>query len=332
METKEVLEKEKRKQNKYEDAIGQIGFSEPVIVDHSVHRKILITGADSYIGVSFENYAGRKYADNFTIDTIDLLDKKWRDQSFSGYDTVFHVAGIAHADVGKVSEETKKKYYAVNTDLAIEAAKKAKAEGVKQFVLMSSMIVYGESGRYGERRMISRRTVPAPANFYGDSKWQADRGVRALADEQFVVTVLRPPMIYGKGSKGNYPTLANFAKKLPVFPKVKNQRSMCHIDNLCEFLCQIMLLGKGGVFIPQNAEYTQTSEMVKAIAVVSGNKIKESVIFTPAIILSSKLPGKIGDLVNKAFGNMTYEQEMSEYPGINYRVVDLKESIKRTEG
>jgi UDP-glucose 4-epimerase len=314
------------------NGIGIIGFSEPVSVDYSLHKKILITGAHSYIGESFEKYAHEHYAENFEIDTIDLIDGSWRQADFSSYDAVFHVAGIAHADVGNVSEETKKKYYAVNTDLAIETAQKAKDDGVKQFVFMSSMIVYGESAGYGLRRMITRDTLPAPANFYGDSKWQADKGVRALASENFNVTVLRPPMIYGKGSKGNYPTLAKMAKKLPVFPKVDNERSMLHIDNLCEFLCQIMLLGKGGIFIPQNGEYTNTCEMVKAIAEVTGKKIRESAIFTPAVFLGSKMPGKIGGLVNKAFGNMTYDKAISEYPGLDYQIVNLKESIIRTEG
>lgn len=329
METNIVL-KGKKLNEKIGD-VGKIGFSEPVIVDFSSYRKVLITGADSYIGVSFENYVQKKYIANFKIDTIDLRDGSWRYTSFSDYDAVFHVAGIAHADVGKVSEETKKKYYAVNTDLAIEVAKKAKNDGVKQFVFMSSMIVYGESARYGQSKVITRSTKPSPANFYGDSKWQADQGVRALADDNFNVTVLRPPMIYGKGSKGNYPTLTKLAKKLPVFPKVENKRSMLHIDNLCEFLCQIMLIGKGGIFIPQNAEYTNTSEMVKEIAEASGRKIRESAIFTPVVWLGSKMPGKIGALVNKAFGNMVYDQSVSRYEGIDYQKVGLKESIVRTE-
>jgi UDP-glucose 4-epimerase len=93
-----------------------------------------------------------------------------------------------------------------------------------------------------------------------------------------------------------------------------------------------MLIGKSGVFIPQNAEYTNTCEMVREIARVSGKKIRESVIFTPVVFLGSKMPGKIGGLVNKAFGNMTYDQKLSDYPGMDYRVVSLKESIVRTEG
>lgn len=314
------------------DETARIGFLKPVIVDFSVHKKVLITGSNSYIGVSFENYVKSKYEDNFEIDTINLRDQSWMDNSFGGYDVVFHVAGIAHADVGKASEEIKKKYYAINTHLAIEVAKKAKMDGVKQFVFMSSMLIYGESARYGREKIINQSTKPNPANFYGDSKWQADKGVRNLADDNFYVTVLRPPMVYGRGSKGNYCILAKYAKKLLVFPKIKNQRSMIYIDNLCEFLCQIMLLGEGGVFVPQNAEYIQTSEIVKAIRTISGHKILETEIFKPIIYLASRMPGKIGKLVNKVFGNMVYDQALSEYSGLNYRVVDFGESIRRTEG
>jgi UDP-glucose 4-epimerase len=311
---------------------GKIGLSHPVVIDYTVHRKVLITGAHSYIGESFEHYAKVHYMDQFEIDTIDLIDGAWRDASFSGYDAVFHVAGIAHADVGNVSDDVRKKYYQVNTDLAIEVAQKAKNDGVQQFVFMSSMIIYGDSAGYGVRKVITGDTPAAPANFYGDSKWQADQGVRQLADPSFQVVVLRPPMIYGKGSKGNYPLLSKLAKKMPVFPNVSNERSMLHIDNLCEFLCKIMMLGEGGIFIPQNQEYTRTSNMVKEIAEVSGKKIRLTEILNPAVYIGSKMPGKIGRIVNKAFGNFCYDQSISEYEGITYQIVELKESILRTEG
>ena len=209
-------------------------------------KKILITGANSYIGVNFEEYAKTHYLNKFSIDTVNMEDESWKHKDFSVFDTIFHVAGIAHADIGKVDETTKAKYYAVNTDLAIAVAKKAKDNKVKQFVFMSSAIIYGDSAPYGELKRITADTEPKPANYYGDSKWQADTGVRALANDNFTVTVLRPPMIYGKGSKGNYPILANIAKKLPVFPDVKNERSMLYIENLCEFLCQVMIRCEGG--------------------------------------------------------------------------------------
>lgn len=317
------------------ELIGKIGFGETVSVDRDAHKKVLITGAGSYIGESFKAYAEKNYSGNFSVDSVDMIDGSWRERDFSAYDIVYHVAGIAHADVGNVSDETKEKYYAVNTDLAVEVCQKAKAEGVKEFLFMSSMIVYGESAPFGVKKIVDEQTVPNPANFYGDSKLQADVGVRELADDNFKVIVLRPPMIYGKGSKGNYPTLAKFAKKLPIFPKVENERSMLYIENLCEFLCQTMLIDveeNAVVLIPQNGEWTKTSEMVEEIAEVSGKKIWEIGVLNPAVSVASRIPGKIGGLVNKAFGNMAYAHEMSEYLGMDYQVVGLRESIMRTEG
>ena len=294
-------------------------------------KRVLITGANSYIGVSFEKYSNERYSDQLSIDTVDMMDSLWRQKDFSVYDIVFHVAGLAHADVGSVDEATKKKYYNVNTDLALETANKAKNAGVKQFVFMSSAIVYGDSAPYGTSKRITASTEPTPANFYGDSKWQADKGVRELTDEYFTVTVLRPPMIYGKYSKGNYPTLAKMAQKLPVFPNIQNERSMLYIENLCEFLCQVMMRGCGGVYWPQNAEYVRTSEMVRIIAEVCGHKIVVSNAWNWVVGLASMIPGKMSGLVNKAFGNMSYDQSMSKYD-FEYQIVDLKESIKRAEG
>lgn len=317
-----------------EQLIGHIGLGGPVVVDTKTPKRVLITGAGSYIGETFRAYAGKHYP-ALHIDAVDMLDGSWKRADFSSYDIIYHVAGIAHADVGNVDDATKEKYYKVNTDLAVEVAEKAKAEGVKEFIFMSSMIVYGDSVLFGVKKIVDEHTVPNPANFYGDSKLQADVAVRDLADDKFKVVVLRPPMIYGKGSKGNYPTLAKLAKKLPVFPKIENERSMLHIDNLCEFLCQIMLVEfstPSVVLIPQNAEWTKTSEMVREIGEVCGKRVRIVGILNPAVWVGSKVPGKIGGLVNKAFGNSAYAQSMSVYEGIDYQKVDLKESIRRTEG
>lgn len=318
-----------------EELIGTIGFGEPVCVDKEAKKRVLITGAGSYIGQSFIDYAKKYYPENFEIDELDMMGDAWRECDFSNYDIVYHVAGIAHADVGNVSEDTKEKYYAVNTDLTVEVAKKAKAEHVKEFIFMSSMIIYGESAPYGKKKVIDKHTVPTPANFYGDSKLQADVAVRELADDSFKVIVLRPPMIYGRGSKGNYPTLAKLAKKSPVFPNVDNERSMLYIENLCEFLCQIMLVENvkqnAAVLIPQNAEWTNTSMMVKKISEAEGKSILTMKALKPAVAVAGKIPGKIGGLTNKAFGNSCYAHEISVYSGINYQNVNLKESVTRTE-
>lgn len=319
-----------------QELIGTIGFGQSVKIDKNARKKVLITGAGSYIGESFREYAEIHYP-SIQIDEIDMLDGSWREYDFSAYDVVYHVAGIAHADVGNVDEATKAKYYEVNTDLAVEVCKKARAEGVGEFIFMSSMIVYGDSAPYGREKMIDEQTVPAASNFYGDSKLQADVAVRDLADEKFKVIVLRPPMIYGKGSRGNYPVLAKLAKKLPLFPDVDNQRSMLHIDNLCELLCQIILIEdferESVVLFPQNAKWVRTSEMVREIAAASGKNIWQAGgIMKLMVVLAGKVPGKIGGLVNKAFGNSCYAYSMSDYEGIDYRRTDLKDSIRKTEG
>lgn len=318
-----------------EDLIGSIGFGQPVEVDTTQHKKILITGKGSYIGETFKEYANHHYLDNFEIDTLDMLDPTWKETDFSNYDVVYHVAGIAHADVGNVSDETKEKYYKVNTDLALEVCQKAKQDHVKEFIFMSSMIVYGDSAPYGQEKIIDKDTVPNPANFYGDSKLQADVAIRELADDDFKVLVLRPPMIYGKGSKGNYPTLAKLAKKLPIFPDVENQRSMLYIENLCEFLCQVMLVKtinrNSIVLFPQNKEYTNTADMVKEIANASNHNIFESKLFNPVVVLGNKVPGKVSGLVNKAFGNNCYDKVLSQYEGIEYQIFSYRESIMKME-
>ena len=287
-------------------------------------KKVLITGANSYIGTSFENYVMQ--CRDYQIDTVDMIDSTWRDKSFSEYNSVFHVAGIAHSDTGRVSEERKQFYYQINTDLTIETAKKAKADGVGQFIFMSSAIVYGDSAPIGKPKRITRDTPVAPANFYGDSKVQAENGLLKLADESFHVVILRPPMIYGKGSKGNYPQLSKFAQKLPFFPNIENERSMLYIGNLTEFVKLMIDNNESGIFYPQNAEYVATSEMVQVIAQAHGKKTR----LVKGTTVPLKAMSHVTGLVNKAFGNLSYDMSMSEYKE-NYRKFSFEESIRQTE-
>ena len=289
-------------------------------------KKILITGANSYIGTSFETYCHENYNGEYAIDTVDMVDGSWRKKDFSKYDTVFHVAGIAHSDTKKVSDERKAFYYKINADLTKETAKKAKAEGVSQFVFMSSIVVYGDSAPIGKSKVITKDTPVAPANFYGDSKVQAENGIRKLEDDHFKIVILRPPMIYGKGSKGNYPILAKIALKLPVFPYVKNERSMLYIENLCEFIRLMVVNNESGTFHPQNAEYSNTSELVKTIGQAHGKKVRLIKGFSWVL----KLMSTCTNLVNKAFGNLSYDMVLSEYK-VQYVKYDLKSSIDRTE-
>lgn len=282
-------------------------------------KKVLITGANSYIGTSFEKYVKENNVD-FEIDTLDLLNPNWQEFDFSGYDSVFHVAGIAHFS----KDESKKDlYYKVNTELTEKVAMIAKKACVDQFIFMSSIIVYGDST--SSERIITKDTIPSPSDFYGDSKWQAEQRLGKLIEPDFNIVIIRPPMIYGKGSKGNYPKLSKLAQSIPIFPKISNSRSMLHIDNLCEFVKQVIKLELSGVYCPQNSEYGNTSELVKAIAEVHGKKIYLTKVFNPVINLMFK-----HDIVKKVFGNLVYEKEMSQFD-FEYQSVKLKESIRVTE-
>ena len=288
-------------------------------------KRVLVTGVNSYIGNAFIEYM-RHYSADYTVQGISVRDDAWKEIDFSVYDCVFDVAGIAHADTGHVSEAVKRQYYAVNTDLTVALAQKAKASGVKQFIFMSSAIVYGNSAPIGSMKLITKDTAPAPADFYGDSKLQAEKGILPLADGSFRIVILRPPMIYGKNSKGNYPTLSAIAQKLPVFPKVNNCRSMLYIGNLVEFVRLIIQNEECGFFFPQNAEYSNTSELVNYIAEAHGKKI----VLVDKTAWALKLVSHATGLVNKAFGSMAYEMSMSEYRE-NYRLFSLAESIRLTE-
>ena len=271
-------------------------------------------------------YIHDNYPDQYVIDTIDMVDGTWREKSFAGYDSVFHVAGIAHSDSGRISTEKKELYYAINTNMAVETAKKAKSDGVKQFIFMSSAIVYGDSAPIGKIKLITLQTPLAPSNCYGDSKAQAEKKLSCLDSDDFKIVILRPPMIYGKGSKGNYPVLVKISLKMPFFPYIRNERSMLYINNLCEFVRLMIQDEEKGVFWPQNGEYSNTSELVKMIAEAHGKRI----VLIRGCAWAMKLLSHMTGLVNKAFGSFAYDLNMSTYKK-DYRVANLAESVKETE-
>lgn len=277
-------------------------------------KRILITGMNSYIGTSFKKYMDQ-FSDDYQIDVITLKDDTWKKKDFSSYDSIFHVAGIAHADVSHVNEETKQLYYQVNRDLTVDTATKYKQDlnGKKgQFIYMSSIIIYGEETNINKKRVITSETKPNPSNFYGDSKLQAEIGLNPLNTEKFHIAILRPPMIYGPGSKGNYQQLVKLANKLPIFPDISNERSMLHIDKLCQFVKERVDQQDSGVFFPQNDKYVRTSHMVRDIAKANGKTIYLFSWMNWAIRLLGFIPGKIGRLTNKAFGNLVYGKQTKD--------------------
>lgn len=280
-------------------------------------KKILIAGANSYIGTSFEEYM-YQYSEAYQVDTVDMIGDGWKEKDFFGYDTVFYVAGIAHI---KETKENSGLYYRVNKDLAVETAEKSLKNGVKQFVYLSSMSVYGMS-----EGIIYGNTEAIPKNNYGKSKLEAEGSLKKAVGDKMQLAIIRPPMVYGKGCKGNYSFLSKLAKKLPLFPKVNNYRSMIYIDNLCEFVRLIIQNTESGTFFPQNSEYSNTSQLVKMIAEIHNRKIMLVGGFTWLLKILSRFTG----LVNKAFGNLVYDKSISIYKE-DYTVKNLEESIKATE-
>lgn len=277
-------------------------------------KSILITGAGSYIGSHIAAYLpGDKYAVR-ELDVHGGLDAS----AFEGQDAVIHVAGIAHQ---KETPENAPLYHRVNCELAVETARLAKAHGVKQLIFFSSMSVYGMTTGH-----ITPETKPAPNTHYGKSKWDAEQQMAGLADDSFAIATLRPPMIYGKGCRGNYPRLAGLAKKLPVFPKVNNQRSMLYIETLCAFVEKLLESGKGGLYFPQNREYVNTTDMVSAIAKRHGKKLRTIPGFGWLIRMAESRVGVVG----KAFGTLTYDMSMSR-DFADAGQLSFEETIRRTE-
>lgn len=286
-----------------------------------IMKKVLITGANSFVGTNIEKWL-LKTPEEFLVDTVDTMNDVWKQADFAKYDVVFHVAGIAHV---APKPEMAPLYYKVNRDLTIEIAKWAKEHGVKQFIFMSSGIVYKASKSLkGDVKTID--TKPQPNDFYGDSKLQAENGLKELECPTFKVCILRPPMIYGPGNKGNLPRLGWLATKVPVFPAWHNKRSMLYVENLAEFVKQAVLLELNGTFFPQNAEYSDTVEIVRQFAKEHGHKIWISKFFNPFVWLGSFfLPA-----IPKMFSDSYYVQEMSKYD-FDYQLVSFEDSIKGLE-
>ena len=289
-------------------------------------KRILITGAGGYIGLRVKAYLER-WPGDYRVETLSLRSDDWRQRSFQGVDSILHTAAIVHQPKSKNDPSQAELYDRVDHRLTAEVAEKAKREGVGQFLFLSSESVYGLHAPVGKVVTITKDTPIRPVDNYGISKARAEEDLSALRDDRFKVVILRPPMIYGRGCKGNYQTLAKLAKKLPVFPLVENQRSMLYIDNLCEFIRLLVEDGADGLYCPQNAEYVSTSDMVNRIAHANGRGLLMVRGFGWTLKLLSPMTG----MVDKAFGSLCYDRQLSDYPK-NYCVKSFDESILETEG
>lgn len=283
-------------------------------------KRILITGAGSYVGESVRKYMLATAPEEFEIDAVDTMNDAWRKADFTQYDVVYHVAGIAHVNADPKMEPL---YYKVNRDLTIEVAKTAKEAGVGQFIFMSSQIVFHESQSL-KTEVLTKDTKENPNGFYGDSKLQAEKGLHELETDAFKVCILRPCMIYGPNAKGNFPRLAKLASKVPVFPCWHNKRSMLFIDNLAEFVKQAVLRELSGTYYPQNREQADTVEIIRFFAKEVGHKVWITRLLNPFVWLGSFVLQPI----NKMFATYYYDPEMSKV-GFDYQLVSFEDSLKR---
>lgn len=279
-------------------------------------KKVLITGANSYVGTSVEKWL-MKEPNNYHVETLDMQNPSWMNFDFTRFDVVFHVAGIAHVSKKKSMEDL---YYKVNRDLTIQTAEIAKSSGVKQFIFMSSMIVYNS-----KESQISTNTQPNPDNYYGLSKLQAEEGLNKLQSKNFKIAIVRPPMIYGPNSKGNFPKLVSLARKTPIFPRYDNKRSMLYIDNLSNSIKYLIDSVSNGLFFPQNKEYVNTKEVMSMTKKIIHKKLWQTRLFNPFIYL---LKNRIS-LVNKMFSDSYYDFDMSSNI-LSSSIISFQESLMMT--
>jgi UDP-glucose 4-epimerase len=258
---------------------------------------------------------------SFIVEEISLRNIDLYKVSFKEYDVIFHVAGIAHISSNK---KLIPEYFRVNRDLTIAVANKAKKEGVKQFIFTSSMAIYGDDRPIGDFTPIDVNN-PKPTNPYGQSKFEADLAIQKLHDEVFKVSILRIPMVFGVNSKGNFPKLEKIARKLAVFPKIENRRSVINVLSLAELIRLIIIKNHFGVFYPQDNHYFSTSKFIKDFR----TKIHKKTVFISFLSFLFRMLSLIIKPFNKIYGNKFYELKYSIYKGLDYQVENVSSYINK---
>lgn len=285
--------------------------------------KVLVTGQNSYAGTQFVKRM-TELNKSWLIDFISVRDNKWENDTFSHYDAVYHVAGIVHK---KETSENKNLYYKVNRDLTHQLAVKAKNEGVKSFVFLSTMAVYGLIGKIGKDTIITKETPTAPTSHYGKSKLEAEELIENLQSSEFKVSILRIPMIYGPNCPGNYRSLSKLARKTPVFPKINNRRSMIFVDHLSDVVAYIVEEKLSGVLLVKNPEDVDTLEMVNKIANNHNKKINTSVL---AGLIIKTIGNKL-TVTRKMFSSIYYKDADCNIDGFKFNTLSFGESIRQSE-
>ena len=288
-----------------------------------LNMNILITGKNSYIGESFKNYLSRF---EHTIDEVDTISDEWKNIDYSKYDSVIHVAAIVHNDAKTASEELFSK---VNTQLPFEIAKLAKNNGVKQFVFISTMAVYGiDKSLNKDKCCVDNNTELKPISLYGKSKLEAENLLKTLTDQNFKISIIRPPNVYGSGCKGNYiylfKKLANLMSICP-YAYTDIRQSMIYIDNLSELIRLILEKNCDGIYTPQDKHIPNTIDIITGIRKTYNKKTRYSKFLGILIKLFSKI-----SIVNKIYGGVYYDSHISNHFNNKYQIDSFEEGLELT--
>ena len=229
--------------------------------------RILITGKDSFVGSNI-----RKYSVFRDIEEISLLDNKPEDINFEKYNIIIHLVAIVHQK--KTIPENQ--YFIINRDLCLKVAELAKNAGIKQFIFLSTVKVYGKFISGSEPW--NEKSLCIPEDAYGKSKYEAELALKKLADENFTVSIIRTPLVYGEYVRANMLSILKLINRTHILPfkDVENRRNFTGAENLVSFIDRIIEKRASGVFIAMDEKAISTSKLVKMI---SENLDKKIVLF-----------------------------------------------------
>lgn len=244
--------------------------------------RVLVTGARGFVGsaltralheADWQVVAAVRQPDRGDNEVAvgDINDRTRWQEALRGCDTVIHLAARAHM-MRDTATDPLAAFRAVNTEGTLNLARQAAQAGVRRFVFMSSIKVNGESTP--KNRAFSEADVPAPQDAYAQSKWEAEQGLLALARQTGMeVVIVRAPLVYGPGVKGNFASLVRWVRKGMPLPlaSVNNRRSLLALDNLTEFIALCADPGlsphaANEVFLLSDGEDVSTPELLRRVA------------------------------------------------------------------
>lgn len=253
--------------------------------------KVLVTGSSGYVGSRFiQNYNTKYSFESFSLQTSSL-----ESVNFSKIDAIVHCAALVH----QKASYSQKEYDAINADYPYQLAKKAKENGIGHFIFVSTVAIYQESA------LINENSPCAPITPYGKSKLKGEELLKTLADENFVVSILRSPMVYGPDAPGNIASLSKLVRKFPILPfgGINNSRTFVGIDNLIALIDTLLKKRLNGVFLAADDTSLSTTHLIRLIAVGLNKNIYLLKLPFFGMLLKNISPS----LHNKLFGNLVVD-------------------------